>query len=279
VSTVIVVGAGLFGSVCGALAESVGHSVTYVDEFRPEAGSTASAGLVKPSWLEGFGQAGKIGLEVLDQLYGLEDLTFRMEPSGRLAKVHYINPSKVLRWPIESESPAYVAERVTWVGDGVVRLLSGDELTADAVLVATGVWAKELVNIPYPIHALAGSAFLYEGDVSQPVMRLWAPYKQIKVFNREPGVIWTGDSTGIKPESYTPARQRESRERCEQALRHAGVQPGRYRTISGLRPVIAGHRRGYFARVYPRTWVATGGGKMGSVLAGYQATQFLKAIS
>jgi hypothetical protein len=273
---VIIVGAGLFGSVCGAYAAKAGYDVTYVDDRRPLAGSPPSAGLIKPSWLQGFGTAGHTGLKVLDELYGLEDLTFTMRPGGLKVKVHYINPRKVLAKNV-------VHQRALQVSNGVV-LLSDHSTLVGRVLVTAGVWCRELIKNMPPVQALAGSAFLYSGTVEHPTLELWAPYKQIKVFNCEPGIIWTGDSTGVKPESYTPSRQRASAERCERALAQAGAQglvnpaPYLHGQVTGHRPLVSGSKEGYFSQVDPWTWVATGGGKMGSVLAGYHATRFVEAL-
>lgn len=277
---IAIVGAGLFGSLIGRVAQKYGHEVYWIDDLRAMSGSEPSAGLIKPSWLDGFGIPARKGLQVIDSFVGLETLKFRFNGVANV-DVHHVNPRKIL----VRNDPHLIRAQVTSVGDGWVRYVKPhDEFSLehhqfDRVLVAAGYWSHELIKEMPRIDALKGTAFYFRGQVAEPRMTLWAPFKQLKVFNRPGNEIWAGDSTGMSPKTYTTAREDASYRRCYDGVKDAlGEAPQLTRRVSGLRPVIAGHRLGYFAPVSKKLYVSTGGGKMGTVLAGWHALQFLEAL-
>lgn len=277
---VIIVGAGLFGSIMGRWLERANFPVVYIDDLRPGAGSPASAGLIKPSWLQGFGDAGKIGLTVLDDLFGLGTIRFKV--LGVPVDIHHVDPARVLVL-VRGQDRNLLRGTVTKVGDGYVEWAHHEfapTMRLDGtVVVSTGAWANELIaNLPR-MQRLMGTAFFYKGQIDEPILDVWAPYKQVKVFSRPGNLIWAGDSTGLLPSSYTHTRKEESRRRVEKYLFNADIIPILSHEITGSRPYIPAMREGLFERVHQHTFVATGGGKMGTVLAGYHATRLLEELT
>lgn len=275
---IAIVGAGLFGSVIGRVAQGMGHQVYWIDDLRPLSGSEPSAGLIKPTWLDGFGAPAKVGLSVIDNLVGLETIKFRFNGVANV-DVHHVNPFKLL----VRNDPYLIRAEVTGVGDGWVRYIKPhgelEHHNFDRVVVAAGWWTSKLLVMPR-VDALKGTAFYFCGQVPEAYMSLWAPFKQLKVFNRPGNEIWTGDSTGMSPKTYTPARKEASYQRCQTAVSTLlGYVPLLSREVSGLRPVVPGYKLGYFAPLSPKLYVSTGGGKMGTVLAGWHAHLFRDALT
>lgn len=278
---IIIVGAGLFGAIIGRYAQAHGHEVIWIDDRNPLAGSPPSAGLIKPSWLDGFGEAGKIGREVLESLVTPQVQSFEFLPSGAHVDVLHVNPLKLI------QPPNTIYGRVLEVGNGWVKYLPlpqpGDPsfiLVEGIVVVAAGVWSKDLLPVE-GLEALKGTAFFFHGHTRLPRLQLWAPFKQIKVFNREgePDMIWAGDSTGMHPKTYTALRESASLHRCQEAVEAVtGLKAVLSHKVSGYRPVIKGQKHGVFMKAYPKLFLATGGGKMGTVLAGYHAHLFNEAL-
>lgn len=271
-STVIVVGAGLFGSIAAAWVRKLGRAVTTVDAGRPDAGSPAAGCVIAPSWLSSLSDPQRrIALDVLDELYGLRAISFRTHLSRTFAALR-VNPTQILAAPD-------IRAEVLSVGDGVVLLRGGQTLTG-LVLVAAGIWSATLVAMP-AVRALYGaSLWLPNQQMDPPQLRVFAPYRQALAFNIEDRLVWAGDGTAVLPKTWQHEAGRRTdqlRDRIQRYFqldtRHANVQ-----VRAGARPYVDGHRAGYFARVHPRTWVSTGGAKNGVALAAWQAHCFAEAL-
>lgn len=272
-SDLLVVGAGLFGSVIGRYAQRLGLKVRWVDSADPRSASKASAGLFKPEWLtamskERMGQA-MLVLQSLAQLDHVE-----LETPVKKLVLQCIPPSRLL-----VKDPKLVTHGVANLvassdTGGQVHLLGGEVLEAKYVVVAAGVGVNDIVGTKVNVTAKAGVAFTWKRtpkDVNR--FDVWAPYKQTMVFERDPGVMWGGDGTALKPESLTEQRAGESALRVGKLAQwnKLGVVPQR---MVGYRPFVEGHKGGLLLQVQPNVWVATGGGKIGTVAAGAFAREW-----
>lgn len=260
----IVVGGGLFGCMTAALAERRGWAVTVYDRAEREAGSNAAACLIKPSWIAGLPRnVIDVGLKVLSELYGVKELTFDLG-IGRSTRVMRVDPRAVLGHQKKHANVTCVSR------DGAV-CTEGRTLRADAVLVAAGVWAGELVEMP-SIQALTGAA-LHIRQRSKAHIRVWAPYKQAVWFSPRVGLTWFGDGTSILRENWTE----EHAQRTIGRARGYELNGELRKIIVGRRPYIKGYK-GYLKQHGPRLWVSNGGAKNGTLLAAYQAHKFLEAV-
>lgn len=277
---IIVIGAGLFGSIITRALTGEGHEVILIDDQRPYAGSKPSAGLIKPSWLDGFGDT-RQGMEILEKLYGLQELPFRTSTIGTTFPVFYLNPRRVL-----NQHDLIIASVTSVKSSGKVvdvTLKDGSNLVADRVVIACGVWTGELVEkLRGKVRALAGSAFLFQGVVCSNLLHMWRPYHQIKVYQCEVATVWAGDSSAIVQERYNDGMEKASLARVKPIMakaRYSGFLGTRHPLIlRGYRPMVKGERLGVCQPVAPHVWVSTGGGKMGSVLAGYHAKIIVEGI-
>jgi glycine/D-amino acid oxidase-like deaminating enzyme len=268
---IIVVGSGLFGSIATALARKAGHSVTLVDNANPLAASKCSGNLFKPSWLESIGkEKAAVAYGVLRSLYTVQKIDCVIRPLLKLrTALDWIDPAEVLL-PPDAEGT------VTEVGDGYVKSTSGNTLRG-TVLVAAGVGCDQLVSMPH-IKRLVGSSLRLKGQVKEASVYLYAPYKHAVAFNLNKWEVWCGDGAAILEKNWAEDdRVTRLKQRARDFFGLKGVEGAEVRV--GARPYVEGFKQGYFAQVYPRTYVSTGGAKNGVILAAYQAQQFLEAIS
>lgn len=280
----IVVGAGLFGQIITKALRAQGRDVLLLDGKRRLAGSGPAACLMKPSWFSSLGKrVYDPSLRLLDDIYGIQELEFDLRPKvlkqariARIARclVSWVDPSEIL-------GPVAHYAQVESVGPGWVQTPAA-RLEAKLVIVAAGIWTERLLP-QYPQVGQRGIAFLWTGlCLARPFIQPWAPYRQLVAFNRGDG-IWVGDGISIKMENWTDERERQSLERCREALDIATMRKGHkpkgeglfHRAVPivlhGIRPYAKGHSPCLIEEVSPGLWVASGGAKNGTLAAGYCA--------
>lgn len=265
-SNVAIIGAGVTGSVIARVLERAGHKVAVIDDARPNRATPASAGIIHPKWIDAFKKDEvRDGLLLLDRLYGLNTINF---PDGSCAS--QLSPAQYL-WPEEK----VIYKKVTRLNGAYVILEDDRVMKADYAIICTGCWANELAGDKiHPIRATAGTAFLYDGmKIEKPVLKTWAPYKQLMAFNRDRGTIWAGDGTSILPKNYTLEREQASFERIKAAV---GFTPTR--RVTGWRPMVVGQKSGVCEKIGTFTWVVTGGSKNGTIFAAIAALRLVKEI-
>lgn len=265
---VIVIGAGLFGSVIAAAFRSRGEDVLVIDDNRTGSGSKPAACLMRPSWFSSLGkEVYKPSLELLDQLYGVKDLPFKTAVGT--VSVHWCNPVSILkgfdlRDTVRKISPSGKSWRVE-----LPRRME----TAKCVVVAAGIWSQILAPVEGGLVGQAGMACLWPKErLEQPFIKVWAPYKQISAFNRGDG-LWVGDSNSVRMDKWSPVYVKATEQRCSSAVKltSAPVQLYGVRPYSSMKPC-------YLKETKPGLWVATGGAKNGTLAAGWCASELLKRV-
>jgi glycine/D-amino acid oxidase-like deaminating enzyme len=275
----IVIGQGLFGSVIAQALREQDLNVVTVDDVRPQRGSNPAACLMKPSWFSGLGrEIYEPALQLLDDLYGVHDIRFKIGINLVHGTVHWADPAKILQPPTLKASVTSV-ERGS-EGHYRVRLYNpelGREATLSAPLcvVATGIWVGELVQGAPTIAEQAGAAYLWpDAKVQEPFIKPWAPYKQLVAFNRGDGA-WVGDGTSIKWDNWTEQRESESAQRCMGAVGFTQTP----KRLFGVRPYVKGAKPAYLDEPQPGLWLATGGAKNGTLAAGWCAHEIVRKIA
>jgi len=287
VSKVIVVGAGLFGSIIAESLSKDGHDITVIDDKRPMAGSLPSACLMKPGWFAGMGKDKyEPSLALLDECFGIEDFQFKIRPSGVSATVHRVNPLNA----VYLNNPAKFLEgQVTHVGPDYVKVISPRRETgvlhftmeADVIVVAAGIWCRQILleAASYDIVPKCGVAYRIRGaKCSENRIDVWAPYKQLVGFQERDDQVWIGDGSAIIIPNWKEKRIAQSRKRCQKFGEDLGVL-GVRTEIQGYRPYVQGAKPCVFEQVSPKVWLATGGAKNGTIAAGWVASELRRALS
>ncbi len=245
--TLFVVGGGLFGSPAAAYARRKGIEAVVFDAGLTGAASPAAAGLFQEAW------AGKKlrayyhhALPLLDQLYGLRTVSLIRE--DRIPEtLSFIPPSAILE-------PNPVRQRVTAIGDGWLE--AGGRRYEGWVYVAAGIWCEQFLP-DLGVYGKAGAAFHFSGERPGHIRRLGSG-RQILTFVRDPGMTYFSDGTAER--EYTPEHDRLSLERAARM----GLTDEPVRRCWGCRPYAPGGP--LFRKIGNRTWVGTGGRKMGTIL-------------
>jgi hypothetical protein len=263
-----IVGQGLFGRIIGDHLKSQGHEVHWFDSAELHAGSPPAACLMKQGWLSKVPRLPEV-FGLLDKLYGIQDLKFNI--NGILPMdFKWIDPRKILRPIGHITKVAEVSTR------GVLTDKRGVELRFDKIVVAAGVWTKELC--PWvPVEARWGMALLWprHADSVMPnTITQWAPFKQLVGFQRGDG-FWAGDGSALK--SWPHEREQQVFERIYEHFELAGDP----RKLIGQRPYVAQTTPGdpCWLEHIDNLIVATGGAKNGTAAAGYCALRIGESLT
>jgi len=255
-TTLFIVGGGLFGSLAAAYARSKGIESVVFDCACEGAASPAAAGLFQEKWAARklrphYHQA----LVVLERLFPIQQISLRRDDGGTESLL-FIPPSIIL-------DPQPLRQPVVSIGNGWLE--AGGRRYQGWVYIAAGVWSEQFLP-GLEVYGKAGAAFLFAGERQG---RIWytAPSLsgkadrerslQCLAFVRDRGTTYFSDGTAERV--YTAEHDRLSLERAAQI----GLSKPIAR-LWGQRPYVSGGP--FFQQIASRTWLATGGRKMGTIL-------------
>jgi glycine/D-amino acid oxidase-like deaminating enzyme len=257
VSTLFVVGGGLFGSLAAACARQKGIESVVFDPDLDGAASHAAAGLFAENWIgKKLREHYQHALPLLERLYEIRHVSFRHD-DGQSETFLCVPPASILE-------PAPVRERVTAVGDGWLE--AGGRRYEGWVYVAAGVWCEQFLP-GLGVYGKAGASFDFPGEHEARLRRLDSRHQAI-AFVRDPETTFFSDGTAER--EYTPDHDRQTLERA--AAMGLTSEPVRRRW--GRRPYTPGGP--VFRKLGSRTWLATGGRKMGTILGASFARQLVE---
>lgn len=267
----IVVGAGIIGSTSALALREAGLDVLLLDAGKSGCGTKPSGGHLKPSWMGAVPKHDYIpAMDLLDELWGLIKEEFIVRPIGTNTTVYRVDTDKVL-------GVAKTQGRVTEVQlTGKLPVVYYDGLVEQCrlLLIATGVWASELVE-GVVVDAKKGISFRVSGTLDSPFIKPWAPYKQIVAHQQQKSQIWVGDGTAILKKNWDTTTEAKCVARCLKAL---GKDRGDVLTnCTGLRAYCDFDKSApcLFKQLGERAWLATGAGKSGTIAAGWVARRIL----
>jgi glycine/D-amino acid oxidase-like deaminating enzyme len=245
VSRLLVVGGGLFGSLAAAYARRQGREVLVFDPGLPGAASPCAAGLFAPAWVgRKHASIYPEAAAVLESLYPVRDIVFERSDGG-VETLRFVSPTAILE-------PAPIRETVSEVGDGWIMTESGRH--EGIVYVAAGVWSRRFAA-DLEIVGKAGAAFRFAGET--PARILEGERRSSLAFVREPGATYFNDGT-----AELDFRSEHERRSLEQAAEMGLREP--IDRLWGLRPYTPGGP--VFRQLGERTWLGTGGRKLGTLL-------------
>jgi glycine/D-amino acid oxidase-like deaminating enzyme len=255
--TLLIVGGGLFGSPAAAYARSKGIEALVFDAALDGAASPAAAGLFKEAWAgKKLRQHFQDALPVLDRLYGLRLVTLTQE-DGLTESFHFVPPTTILE-------PTPLRQVVTAIGDGWLEA-SGRRYEG-WVYVAAGVWCEQFLP-GLGVYGKAGASFVFPGERPGRILPL-ARGRQAIAFVRDPGRTFFIDGTAER--EYTQEHDRQTLARAA-AL---GLTDEPLKRLWGRRPYAPGGP--VFRKLGDRTWLATGGRKMGTILGASFARRLIE---
>lgn len=274
---ILVVGGGIFGSTIAAALRARGAQVMLVDASLADSGSAPSACLMKPSWLSGMRREDtRVSLGLLDELFGLQQLSFKIIGPARLDDVHWVDPHRIYDVPREWGR----VDSIQRHPDGWVARFSSfgtPEVLAQRVVVATGHWAGHLAPTTLVEPRWGQSLFWPGRQIEQPFISAWAPYRQIVAFNMGDRGVWAGDGSALTTSGWTVDRVEKSRRRVADSV---GLPVEEAVITRGARPYVDKRQLGgapcLLREDDPNLWVATGGAKNGTMAAGWAAAELTR---
>lgn len=283
---VLIVGGGLFGCIIAKKLAVEGMNVCVIDDGRPLSGSQAAACLMKPGWASAMTSPEyDTAIDLLEGLFGpVTEVRLRARPTQKQIPVSWLNPRTIL----------HQDGNVEWVRGRVLEVTADNHVKTDCadggrrhdwarhVILCTGAWVKELVpELSAIVTPKGGYAFTWVGQIADPFLQVWAPYRQIIGFNRGPGEVWCGDGSALIEKTFTSCgSMHKSMERCVAALGDAVRPEDGPKILAGYRPYFSGVKAPALVRTLRNgLHVATGGGKNGTLGAAWSAKQFVEKLT
>ena len=237
----------MFGSQAAAFARSRGIETLVFDAEREGAASPAAAGLFKEAWATGkLHEHFQRALPILDRLYGIRTMQLAHD-DGRDESFLCVPPTLILE-------PAPIREIVTAVGDGWLE--AGGRRHQGWVYVAAGIWCSQFLP-DLKVVGKAGSSYVFPGEHPGHIRQL-SYGRQAIAFVRDAGSTHFSDGTAEL--DFTSAHDRLTLERAAAM----GLNEEPMRRYWGQRPYTPGGP--VFQKIGDRSWLATGGRKMGTIL-------------
>lgn len=272
----IVVGCGIIGATVSKALVSQGRDVLTLDDNRPFSGTVPSGGHLKPSWFSGMKKSNyEPAMELLAELWGMKEETFSIWPLSIPATVYRVDTDEVVKYPRTVATVSQVGHLNNYPSVIYTEGSEVKEARCRLLVIASGVWASSLVP-ELKITAKQGVSFRLPGKLSQPLIRPWAPYKQVVAHQQSDNEIWIGDGSAILQGNWTEDRTKACLARCSNAL---GIEEAPLKTLVGLRPYVTypGSDPCFLKQLGARAWVATGAGKSGTIAAGWVTRRILDA--
>lgn len=284
----VVVGGGLFGKIISRALARRGQQVQCIDNHNTVRGSDPAACLMKPSWLNKLGPELRTSLKLLDELYGVRDIAFRVYPSGLRTVVHWVDPGDIIYpsadigvYHSNGTVDAYVQDDGRWL----VHWRDSDQWdeqisSCQNVVFAGGIWTSSLVpQLRGRMDGRWGVAIRVPAQIAEPFINTWAPYRQLVAFNITPKELWVGDGSAWK-DHPTDERIAVSVKRELDAVGLGHLNPSQYRTMLGVRPYIKGLKEPCLLQeINDGVWVATGGAKNGTASAAWAANRLIERLT
>lgn len=286
---VVIVGAGLFGSMTARLLENMGYETVVIDAGEPMAASKCSFGVWKEGWINPIIRAEvDHGRGLLENIGGIEEVEFANLKNGKYEVFQRTDCSKILLQKKEANLiPCKVssmrAKEVLYDDDRLV-------VTAKkAVIVAAGVWTSQVLglmnglkNVPQ-VDSLWGATLDVGLKVEENRVLEWAPYKQcVLVRNKTGNAFSFGDGCTVKnPKKGDPRIEKASNRILTNLYNIVGTRVSNDKITDvkeGYRPYLKKGSPNFINQHAPWLFSATGGAKNSTILCGHIALKLYEKI-
>ena len=271
------VGGGFWGTAIARVAADAGASVTLIDSAEPSAASRAASGYYARSWYKGLWAERARAAESLGRHHGAVFDFDGADVVGRKARLDWATfwPEDVLALYAER-----AAGKVTRVERGRVHLQGGDVVEGGLVVLAAGVWTDQILNASglalVGVEALGGRGLLFKAERT-PARTMLVPVTSYFAYAARSwglGVVRLGETLERDP-SRAHDYTEKMRVRALGPLQEAVGTLEDRGSIWGMRPVLP---EPTVREASPGIVVATGGGRVGGVLAWWAAAEVLRRL-
>jgi glycine/D-amino acid oxidase-like deaminating enzyme len=269
-----IVGGGLTGCIIGSYLRNKGYQVDIYDNYDVRGASKAALGLVAPQWVSRIDNV-DIGLEVLESLgeeYNEEyHFEIRNPVKNFIQKIKRFNVQKLI------QDSCVINRIVTHVYNDKIGITDlAQYVFYDKIIVCAGIWSDKLLTKCPKLFGKVGTTLFYDSSMAGNKIIAYAPFKQAITFKDKQNRRWFADGTAILDGNYDPHHIKRT---VERAAKYTDFQVGGYdHYLTGIRPFIKCNPNGICEKVSNTLWVATGGGKNGTILAAIWADKIARNL-
>lgn len=277
-SDIIIIGAGLFGSMTAKYMKKKGLNVILIDCEQEMAASKCSFGVWKEGWINKTIKTEVAeGLPLLEEFAGIKKEEFFNMDKEILEPMFYVDCRKIL-------NEKYLKETVVSIKNNIVKTNKGEHTSTKAVIVCAGVWTPELLkgykNVP-KVDIAWGATMDYSQNIDSSRYKTWAPYRQSILLKVDEKKFVFGDGATVKnPKTEDPRIEAAS----TRLVLHAADVIGSS-DISKITSVKEGYRpylaKGFGSMVNQhdsKLFSATGGAKNSTILCGWVAKSLYSLV-
>lgn len=252
---VLIVGGGLAGSCVARTLERRGVECLVFDNLEPFGASRASCNMFSEGWSNILGEDFvKEAIKAVEELVPCFKIDFW--DGKKVAPMFHVSAQDIL---VKNN----IRKNVKMVNNGSLVTDDGERYEG-TVVVAAGVWSRTLLKAD--LTTLTGHSILYGAGLpeARPIMKMWAPFRHVQIFEQSPGVVWFGDSTALKETNYN------AEVHVPASLHRAsgfGLSMGAALKVQhGHRPIVKGLKNGLYKRLSDKLFVLSGGWKCGTLI-------------
>ncbi len=283
---VIIIGAGLVGSMTAKVLRDEGYSVRIFDSREKLSGSKCASGVWKEGWVNPkIKERVEEGLGTLQKYANIQLLDFYNRDNGKTEEMFYVDWSEIC-------NEDYVDAKVFEVKNKKIEYIPTDSETdwtdeaKYAVLICAGAFTDKILSesgyAPIGIDAYWGNLLVLDGaNMKMSVVKTWAPYKQIVALRyKDQGMKFSDGSTVKNP--------KPDDDRCDKVearlLQHLeDTFPNLPDTLgvtyyTGLRPYLQDKSINFINTHDKNLFSATGGAKNTIILCGYFAQKLTEMV-
>ena len=276
---IVIVGAGLIGSVVAEFFKKNNKSVCLIDNNEFYSASKCALGVFKDSWGAKIKPIFKDTMKVLQELYGVDVLTFFNLDKEVKEDMKGVEINKILH-----ANRNILNDKVVKVRNNIVFLENNKPIKGAVVLLSTGVWVDNILEASkydkLGVKKYWGANMEIALPIEENRIQTWAPFKQSICLKTNYGFMFS-DSASVKEPKKDDKRLKKVSERSQRNLNEitfTNIQNQHIKKVrEGYRPFLP---KGvdYFNQHDDNLFSATGGAKNTLLITGHVALKTYEAF-
>jgi len=290
---VVVVGAGLFGSMTAKFLKSKGIETIIIDRRDPMSASKCSSGIWRPGWAHKIQREVEESLPIIAQFTAIDTLPIFDVDKEIETTIDFIDCNNILNEDFlegDVKGCTYTFNRFNAKIQSVIVDVDGIdiEIECNYVVVCAGAFTNQVLNrLKMPLHfgidGLWGAVIHSSDKLKQNYIQNWAPYKQLYGLTLQRGgeevSYFTMGSSAKNPPAGGDNRTLNIGEKLVQYAAATGKLRNIVEIPEGLRPFFVEKEMDFVNRHGVNVLSATGGAKNSTLLCGYAAQRIFQEIS
>lgn len=286
---VLIIGAGLFGSMVAKHLRSKGIDSLIVDRRDPLSASKCSSGIWRPGWAGKIAHQVEQSLPIISLYTAVDTLNIYDADKEVETSIDFIDCNNILDEEFIEGEVVGCSKETSGKVHSVYVEVDGTKIEIDCeyLLICAGAWTNavlEKLKLPvlFGLDAHWGAVLHCQDKLQRNFIQNWAPYKQLYglnlVRNGQEVSYFTMGMSAKNPPRGGDNRTLAIGEKMEAAAR--GFKMKQIIEIpEGNRPFFSEKDTDFVNRHGANVWSATGGAKNSTLLCGYVAQRIFQEIT